>query len=292
MKARLHGLALASGILFGLATPATKPLLDDAGPFALAGLLYLGAALAVGVVTLRRKDRLRPAAHDVWKLVGSIVFGGIVGPVLLLFGLRQAQAASVSIWLNLELVWTAALGVVLFRERVGRWSWLAVALVLGASALIALREEAAGFDAGVLVALACLAWGLDNQFTARITSISAPAMTLWKGAAAGITNLTIGVAAEGTPTLSAVPWALLIGALSYGVSIVLYVVAARRIGATRAQVSFSTAPLWGVLAAVALLGEDWSWRLGAALLLVGLAIACLAIEARTKVKAEPILSTG
>jgi drug/metabolite transporter (DMT)-like permease len=286
VKAGSHALALASGILFGLATPATKPLLNDAGPFTLAGLLYLGAALAVGGVLLRRKDRLAPGSQDKWRLAGSIVLGGILGPVLLLFGLRQAQAGSVSIWLNLELVWTALLGLALFRERIARWSWMAVILVLGASVLIALREQAAGPAAGILVALACLSWGFDNQFTARITSISAPAMTLWKGVAAGITNLGIGFAAEGMPGLQVIPWALLIGAFSYGISIVWYVMAARKIGATRAQVNFSTAPLWGVLAAVGLLGEDWSWRLAAALLLVGLAIAFLAVEAKTTPKSE------
>jgi drug/metabolite transporter (DMT)-like permease len=160
---------------------------------------------------------------------------------------------------------------------------------LAASAFVALEERAAGLGAGALVALACLAWGFDNQFTARITSISAPAMTLWKGVAAGTTNLAIGLSLEGPPGLGLVPWALLIGAVSYGVSIIWYVVAARRIGATRAQVSFSTAPLWGVMAAIVVLGEPWSWRLGAALALVAIALSCLGREAAKPAGAAPAL---
>lgn len=274
----MHGLALASGVLFGLATPASKILLQGAGPFVLAGLLYLGAAAAIGVVQARIRAPMRPTGGDRWQLVGSIIFGGFAGPVLLLLGLREAQAGSVSIWLNLELVWTAVLGVSLFGERLGRWSWAAVGLVLVASVSIALEEPAAELKAGAFVALACLAWGFDNQFTARITSIGAPAMTLWKGAAAGSTNLAIGLSLEGPPELSLVPWALAIGAVSYGLSIIWYVIAARRIGATRAQVSFSTAPLWGVAAAILVLEESWTWQLGAALALVGAALGCLAKE--------------
>jgi drug/metabolite transporter (DMT)-like permease len=286
-RLRMHALALASGILFGLATPASKALLDGMGPFVLAGLLYLGAAVAMGLVQARKRDTLRPTGNDRWRLLGSIAFGGILGPVLLLFGLRQAHAGSVSIWLNLELVWTAVLGIVLFREHLGRWAWAAVVLVLAASGFVALEEQAAGFAAGALVALACLCWGFDNQFTARIRSISAPAMTLWKGLAAGITNLAIGLAIEGGPELAFVPGALLIGAVSYGVSIIWYVMAARQIGATRAQVSFSTAPLWGVLAAILVLDEPWSWRLAIGLTLVGAALVCLARESHEAASRQP-----
>jgi drug/metabolite transporter (DMT)-like permease len=275
---KAYALALASGILFGLATPASKAMLDSVGPFTLAGLLYLGAALATGGYRLMRKEAWKPAGSDRWRLLGSIVFGGILGPVFLLFGLQQAHAGSVSIWLNLELVWTAALGASLFREHIKGWTWLAVILVVAASAVVSLQERAAGPEAGALVALACLCWGLDNHFTARITTITAPSMTLWKGLAAGATNLAIGLGLEGAPGAATVPLALVVGAFSYGLSIVWYVMSARQIGATRAQVLFSTAPLWGILAAVLWLRESWTVPLAIAIVLVGVAIWVLSRE--------------
>jgi drug/metabolite transporter (DMT)-like permease len=279
-KAPLQVLALASGILFGLATPASKVLVGDLGPYVLAGLLYLGAALAM-LPVLRGKS-VRPTGLDRQRLLGAIVFGGILGPLLLLFGLQVARASSVSIWLNLELVWTAVLGLVLFREPTSRWSWLAVGFVVAASTTVAWAENHAGILAGLLVAGACLAWGLDNHWTAQIRSIPASAMTFWKGLVGGAVNLAVGLLLGSRATMPQTIAALAIGVVCYGISITLYVMSARGIGATRAQVLFSTAPLWGVLVAVLALDETWSWRLGLAVALVGAAVACLAIEARSK----------
>lgn len=277
---RLQFLALASGILFGLATPASKILVGDVGPYLLAGLLYLGAAVAV-IPALRGKP-LRPTGDDRLRLVGAILLGGIAGPLLLLFGLRLALASSVAIWLNLELAWTALLGLLVFRERSTTWSWMAVLCVLLASTTVAWNESQAGLLPGLLVAAACLAWGLDNHWTAQITSIPAAAMTFWKGLVGGLVNLLVGFLAGGTLGWQVAAAGLAVGAASYGLSITFYVTAARGIGATRAQVLFSTAPLWGVLASVALLGEGWTGRLILAVAFVAAAIACLAVEARRK----------
>lgn len=275
---QLQLLALASGVLFGLATPASKVLVGDLGPYALAGLLYLGAAVAMLPVV--RGKPVKPTGADRPRLLGAIVFGGILGPLLLLFGLQAAHASSVSVWLNLELVWTAVLGLLLFHEYSSRWSWLAVALVLAASLVVAWDEHHAGIVAGLLVGGACLAWGLDNHWTAKIRSIPASAMTLWKGLVGGTVNLTIGLLLGAQLGANQVLAGLAIGTVCYGVSITLYVLSARGIGATRAQVLFSTAPLWGVLAAVLFLHEPWTWRLGLAVGLVGAAVACLGVEAR------------
>jgi drug/metabolite transporter (DMT)-like permease len=273
-----RSLALASGILFGLATPASKVLVGDLGPYALAGLLYLGAALAM-LPAIRGKP-LRPAGMDRQRLAGAIVFGGIGGPLLLLLGLQAARASSVSVWLNLELVWTAVLGVLLFHERSSKWSWIAVAFVVAASVAVGWTDSLAGLLPGSLVAAACLCWGLDNHWTAQIKSIPASAMTFWKGLVGGTVNLAIGLLLGATLAPSQGLAGLAIGTVCYGVSITLYIISARSIGATRAQVLFSTAPLWGVLAAVALLGEPWTWRLSVAAGLVGLAVASLAMDSR------------
>ena len=250
-------IALLSAALFGAATPASKWLLGALTPLQLAGLLYLGAALGVAPSLLRARSLPLPRDRDGRRrLLGAIGLGGVLGPVLLLLGLSLASAASVSLWLNLELAATAALGALVFHDRLGAAGWLGAALAVAAGAALSLGEGPAGARAGGLVAAACVCWAFDNHWTARLDALPATATTFWKGAGAGATNLALGLALapfEAGP--SAVTAALLAGALCYGASIALYVTAAHALGATRAQVLFASAPLFGVGLAALWLGE-------------------------------------
>ncbi|MGD9764881.1 MAG: DMT family transporter [Candidatus Binatia bacterium] len=249
--------ALASALLFAAATPASKVLLAELSAFQLAGLLYLGAALAMLPVIARRphvrSTQLDPANRC--RLLGAVAAGGLVAPVLLLAALRLTPAASVSLLLNLELAATAVLGALVFHEPLGRTGWLGAAGIAIAGGVLS-GGDWPGLAAAALVAAACVSWALDNHFTALIDGIT-PALSIWwKGLAAGGTNLAIGLALQ---PLSApageVVAALMVGALSYGVSIVLYINAAHRLGAVRAQAVFSSAPFLGAALGVALLGE-------------------------------------
>jgi drug/metabolite transporter (DMT)-like permease len=249
-------IALAAAALFGAAAPLGKWLLGVLSPLQLAGLLYVGAALGVAPA-LRGAGRLVPYGRRARLLLaGAIVCGGLLGPVLMLLGLRLASAASVSLWLNLELAGTALLGAALFHDRLGAAGAAGVALAVAAGVLLAFGEGAAGAAAGALVAAACACWALDNHWTALQDELSAAATTFWKGAAAGGVNLALGAALapfEAPPALLAA--ALATGALCYGASIVLSITAAHALGATRMQVLFATAPLFGVAIAAAWLGE-------------------------------------
>jgi drug/metabolite transporter (DMT)-like permease len=255
-------LALLSAILFGAATPVSKLLLEGFTPFQLAGLLYLGAAIAVAPGALKNGGFALPRFDDrrnQFRLFGAILFGGILGPIALLFGLRLAEAASVSLWLNLEMAATAVLGTVLFRDHLGYRGWLGVAAALLASVLIAWHPGSAGFFSGFLVLLACVCWGLDNHLTALIDGITPSQSTLWKGAIAGTVNLSIGATlAPISVDVQTLAIALFVGALSYGASIVFYIRSAQKIGATRAQVLFSSAPFFGVALSVIFVGESLS----------------------------------
>jgi drug/metabolite transporter (DMT)-like permease len=253
-------LALLSAFLFGAATPASKALLGSLSSFQLAGLLYLGAALAVIPQSIRGMRNVPPAKgmdrKNQARLFGAVIFGGLLGPVLLLTGLRLASAASVSMWLNLELVATAVLGKIIFRDYLGRFGWLGVVGVLIASILLGAEENMAGLLAGSLVALACSCWAIDNHLTALIDGITPAQSTFWKGIVAGTANFLIGIVAQ---PLSATPATILtalgVGAFSYGVSIVLYITAAQHIGATRSQLVFAAAPFFGVMLSAILLDE-------------------------------------
>lgn len=256
-------IALLSAILFGASTPIGKLLLNHLPPFQLAGLLYMGAALGVlpfsvgdrHVSTIRRMGK-----KNAWRLTGAIGFGGIAGPVLLLFGLKIASAASVAMWLNLELVATAILGYFLFRDHLGPHGWIGVTGTLIAAVLLSWHEGGKiGGYALLLVGGAGLCWGLDNHLTALIDGITPSQSTFWKGLAAGTTNLLISFLFEPySKALWPITSGLFIGIFSYGFSISLYILAAQHLGATRSQMIFSSAPFFGVTLSALILGESIS----------------------------------
>jgi drug/metabolite transporter (DMT)-like permease len=260
VNSRPLAIAVLSAALFGAATPASKFLLSELTPFQLAGLLYLGAALGV-VPTALRSGALRfPARFDRanrGRLFWAILAGGIAGPVFLLLALRTAEATSVSMWLNFELAATALLGVFVFREHLGALGWAGVGAAFAGAVVLSSFGGAGNLEAGLLVLLACACWGLDNQLTALIDGITPSQSTFWKGLVAGSTNLAIGVVID---PLAAGPLlvlaALFVGIWAYGASIVLYISSAQALGATRAQIVFASAPFFGVLFSVMILGES------------------------------------
>lgn len=262
--ARLAVYGLVSAIAFGAATPASKALLNGMHPQVLAGLLYLGAALGVlpatiasGAYRFPRQGGVRTALL----LGGAILAGGVLGPVLLLLGLQMSSSGSVSLWLNLEFVATVLLGHFVFREHLSGRGWLAAAGTLVAAMVLAGGEGAIGWQAAGLVAAGCLCWGFDNHFTALIDGITPAQTTLWKGLVAGAVNLTLGCILTGTSFAGnprGIALALAVGAVAYGLSVVLYITSAQGLGASRSQMLFSTAPFFGVLLSVLLLGEPFS----------------------------------
>ena len=276
------GLALLSALLFGTSTPASKWLLGSFGAFQLAGLLYLGAALGMAPVVALERRRAAPMAFDranALRLGGAVLFGGILGPVLLLLGLRLAGAGSVSLLLNLEMVATTILGVLLFREHLGALGWLGVTGVVAAGIVVSGSAGWPGVWAGLLVAAACTCWGLDNHLTALIDGITPARSTLVKGLVAGSANLGIGLSvAPFVAPASSLIVALAVGALSYGVSIALYIAAAHELGSTRAQGVFATAPFVGAALAFSLLGEPFGFAHGAACVLLAASIPALMLS--------------
>lgn len=253
---------LASGFLFGIATPFSKMLLDGLNSFQLAGLLYLGAALAMVPFLLKKGRRilLLFRAESMPKTLGIIFFGGFLGPLLLLIGLKTANAASVSIWLNMELVATAILGVLLFKDTIDRTTWIGVILTLAAGVITSLSEGLSGVTSALLITAACFCWGIDNHLTALTDGATPQAVTFVKGLVAGSVNLGIGyLISNQSIFFASVSTALIVGAFSYGLSIVLYVTSAQNIGATRSQILFSTAPLWGVVLSYLFLHESFEW---------------------------------
>ena len=255
--------ALVSAILFGVSTPLSKLLLDQMPPFLLASLFYLGTAavLLPASVSLQIKSPVRHlSGSDQLNLWGSLFFGGMVGPVLLLYGLRLASATDTAILLNLETPATAALAFLFFKEHISPKALIANLGILLAGIVLTFQGAPEFGIGALLIAGACLAWGLDNNHTASIHSVDAIRCTFLKGAVFGTVNLGIAFwLVASFPPWQLVLTALLVGAFSYGVSIVLYISAARQLGAARSQMVFASAPFFGVAVAQILLGE----RMGA-----------------------------
>jgi drug/metabolite transporter (DMT)-like permease len=277
------GLALASCLLaaalFGASTPAAKALLASFPPLLLSGVLYLGAALATAPSVLRSpRAFLQLGARNRRNLLTSILCGGVLGPVLMLVGLQHAGASSVAIWLALETVATTLIAWRWYGEHIDRDTLLALLLILAATAVLAPVEAAAPM-AIACIALACIAWGIDNNATAVIDVLSPAQMTFAKGLVGGAVNIAawqLLAMAEGSattlPDAGQLLAALALGGVSYGVSITLYILGAQQLGASRSQLLFSTAPLWGVAMAWAWLHEAFTAAHGIALLLSVLAV--------------------
>ena len=198
MRRRAIAYALLSSALFGASTPLAKIFIGAMPPLALAGLLYLGSALGLGIwLALRRPIGAPPlAANDVPWLAGAIVAGGIVGPALLMYGLARTDAASASLLLNLEAVLTAALAWLVFRENVDRRVFAGMAAIVAAGVVLAWQPMAPGSGArgALLIALACFAWALDNNLTRRASGGDAVTIAAIKGAVAGVTNIALAAA--------------------------------------------------------------------------------------------------
>ena len=252
-------ISLAAAFLFGISTPLNKALLGDTGPFMLAGLLYAGAALFIspkiitsgGLSFLSHMDRANRL-----RLAGSVVAGGVLGPVLLLFALKGSDASSVSLWLNLELVFTALLGRILFRDYLGKLGITGVMLTLAAGLMVTLNYGGAGIPSAILAAAACFFWALDNHLTAMINDIEPWRSTFVKGVAAGAVNISIGVVSgDALSAPAGIIYALVVGGVCYGGSIVLYITGAQKLGATRSHIIFSSAPFFGFFISAVFLDE-------------------------------------
>jgi drug/metabolite transporter (DMT)-like permease len=276
-------LALLSAALFGVSTPATKVLLGSIDPTVLAGLLYCGAGL--GVAVLRRLGRSvvsQPGAPEValsrkdlpW-LAGAIMAGGILGPVLLMAGLARTEAATTSLLLTLEGVATALMAWFLFHENfdrriaIGMTCLIAGALVLSWSG----QPTLSSLLGPLAIVGACVAWGLDNNLTRKVSLADPLHIVELKGLIAGPVTLLIGLSAGGSlPSVSATAIAGIVGLLGYGASLALFILALRHLGTARTGAYLATAPFLGTVAAVWFLREPVTAQLLGAGVLMGIGV--------------------
>ncbi len=261
MRPRQPGVleALAAACLFGAATPLASRLTGSTSPQVLAGLLYLGSGLALWT-SMRWWPARREAPltrRELPALSGAIVFGGGLGPVLLVIGLRSTPAASASLLLNLEVVFTALIAWLAFHEGFSLRVGIGLALILGGGVLVSWQGGEVGFTWGAFaIAGACACWALDNNLTQLVSAKDPRQIATLKGVIAGSTNLAIGLLLGATlPNIGAAAAAITIGIFGYGISLMLFVSALRALGAARTGALFAVAPFAGVVIAIGVLGD-------------------------------------
>ncbi|XVO86064.1 DMT family transporter [Pseudomonas palleroniana] len=255
--------ALAAAALFGASTPLAKSLGLGLSPILLAGLLYLGSGIGLAGVRCIRDRGWKPSglAPSEWPwLLGAIVFGGILGPVALMFGLTRTAGATASLMLNLESVLTAVIAWLVFRENADRRIVLGMlAIVLGGVVLSWSDGGATSQDwtGPFAVALACLCWGIDNNLTRKVSASDALFIAGAKGLIAGWVNCSLALyLGAQLPSAAQLAPVLLVGFLGYGISLVLFVLALRGLGSARTGAYFSTAPFLGAAVALWVMDES------------------------------------
>lgn len=253
------GAALLAAALFGAGTPLAKSLLGGVGPWMLAGLLYLGSGL--GLALMRALRRTQPARLEPgeWRwLAGAVLAGGVVAPVLLMFGLSAMPASGASLLLNAEGVFTALLAWFAFRENVDRRIAVGMLAIVAGAVVLSWPGQARFGSAWPALAVlgACLAWGVDNNLTRKVSLADAAWVAMVKGLVAGSVNLGLALSlGAALPSIGTLVGAAVLGFFAYGISLALFVVALRHLGTARTGAYFSVAPFFGAWLAVLGLGE-------------------------------------
>ncbi|MBI5805825.1 EamA family transporter [candidate division TA06 bacterium] len=267
--------ALLAATLFGLSAPLAKLLLGEIEPVMLAALLYLGCGF--GLLTLKLVSRLAgsrltvealPSQNDFGWLAGATLVGGVAAPIVMMLSLKQTTAATASLLLNFESIATVLIAVLLFKEAVGRRIWIAVAFVALAGMVLSIEPGSKWIvSAGSLgVLMACVLWGLDNNFTQRISAKDPLVIAMVKGIVAGCASLFISWLSGGhLPGLLPILGALGLGFVSYGLSIYMFILSLRGLGTARTGALFGIAPFLGVVGSIILFGLTLTWQFLAAL---------------------------
>ena len=253
-------LGLAAAVSFGISAPLAKVLLEDVRPQMLAGLLYVGAFFGLSLVGRRARSEARLRRADAPRMALMILAGGVVAPVLLLLGLERVTGVTGSLLLNLEGPLTIVVGMALFREHLPKQALGGAVVIFAGAFVLGLQTGDTQADSiGVLlIAAACAGWAIDNNLTQSLTIRDPRSVVRVKAGVAGTVNVTLAFAlGEHIPEAAVLGAVLVLGAVSYGVSVYLDALALRSLGAAREASVFAVAPFAGALLAPLVLPESF-----------------------------------
>lgn len=289
--------ALLAAALFGASTPISKLLLAETQPITLAALMYLGSGF--GAFLLLRIDPNREKNHvearlqknDLPWLAGAVIAGGIAGPILLMISLNNTPASTASLLLNFESVATALIAGLFLKEYINSKVWFSLVFITLASIILSFNGGAWGFSLGSLGIIgACIFWGLDNNFTRKVSAKDPLEIVLIKGLGAGIFSLILSlVTGNPLPKMIIILAALLVGAVCYGMSIALFVLSLRSLGTARTGALFATAPFVGAILSLLIFHEKPTIQIYLSLPLMILGVLMLLTENHSHLHAHPVL---
>ncbi len=246
--------ALLAAALYAVNVPLSKLLMPQVSPTMLAGLLYLGAGIGMGVLMAVKRavgaeDQAALLCRRDLPYTVSMVVLDIAAPVLLMFGIANTNSSNVSLLNNFEIVATSVVALLIFKEHISKKLWAAILLVVAASAILGFEgNDGLVFNKGSLLVLgACLCWGVENNCTRSISGKSAEEIVLIKGIFSGLGSIALAfLVRERLPQLGYLLAVMLLGFVSYGLSIQLYIKAQSRLGAAKTSAFYSVAPFLGV----------------------------------------------
>lgn len=263
--------AIISAVLFGLSTPFSKMLLESVDAWFLAGLLYLGAGLGLVLVNLLSnlfnspKTERNLSRKDAPSLLLVTLFGGIFGPLFLLYGLQKSAASTTSLILNLEGVFTLLIAAFVFSEQIGRKIAFGALWIFFGVTILSCSGTSSQFYfslGSLFVTIACLCWAIDNNVTRKLSEANPLQVAAFKACVAGTVNLFIAVQlGHKAPAATILIPAFFVGFFCYGLSLTLFVRSLRDLGAARTGAYFSTAPFAGAILSIVLLSETLSTQL-------------------------------
>ncbi len=257
-------LAILAAGLYAINVPFSKVLLSNIAPAMLASFLYLGAGVGLLIYAAIKKlcgvkSTSEPLTKKELPYTLAMIGLDIIAPILLMLGITKTASANVSLLNNFEIVATTLIALVIFKEAVSKKLWVAIGLVTVASIVLGFEgAESFSFNEGSLYVLgACLSWGFENNCTRKLSGKSSTEITTIKGCFSGLGSLIVAFAmGEGLPIWTDMFFAMLLGFVAYGLSIKLYIMAQKDLGAAKTSAFYSVAPFLGVLFSFIVLNES------------------------------------
>lgn len=276
--------AFLAAVFYAINVPISKVLLQHVGPTTMAALLYLGAGIGIGIMSLfNKKDREKAESltkADLPYIVGMIVLD-IAAPIFLMLGISYGSSANASLLGNFEIVATTVIALILFKEAVTKRLWLAIGLITLSSILLSFEgTDSFHFSYGsLLVIMATVCWGLENNCTRELSSKSTYQIVMLKGLCSGLGALVISLIKKETfPGFGYIAIALALGFVAYGLSIFMYVRAQNVLGAAKTSAYYAVNPLIGALLAFLFLSESLSWMYVIALIVMVIGSALVVVD--------------
>ena len=276
--------AFLAAVFYAINVPISKVLLQHVGPTTMAAFLYLGAGIGIGIMSLfNKKDREKAESltkAELPYIVGMIVLD-IAAPIFLMLGISYGSSANASLLGNFEIVATTVIALILFKEAVTKRLWLAIGLITLSSILLSFEgTDSFHFSYGsLLVIMATVCWGLENNCTRELSSKSTYQIVMLKGLCSGLGALVIAlIKRESFPGIGYIAIALALGFVAYGLSIFMYVRAQNVLGAAKTSAYYAVNPLIGALLAFVFLSESLSWMYVIALIVMVIGSALVVVD--------------